>query len=313
MTKLTIEINAADPADLEQAAEIIRAAQAVAEAGVTAHIEGAPAPKPPAAVPAATQAPGPGDSPPTSGGGGGAAEAFGGPTLATNAPGSMFPPSTAPTAGATAGDGKAIQAPTASAGPAEVPASGEAGQPCPNANKAGYPRYNAAGIPVDGLELPWDHRINTKSKLCLTKAPNEWKVIRNTDPAIVEQVRNELRAALSAPAPIADSATTTPVTAPAPVAPQAPAPASVVAPPPQQVQAATAQQAQAATAQQAQAATAPIDFPTLMKAIAVAGIPDETLAAAVAKVGLPGVALLATRADLVKPVSIDLGLGWGAQ
>jgi len=61
-----------------------------------------------------------------------------------------------------------------------------------------WPQLNENGILVDSLGLPWSNKINTDSKLCVKKT-GEWKVIRKTPPEIIEQVRNELRAAMNAP------------------------------------------------------------------------------------------------------------------
>lgn len=163
----------------------------------------------------------------------------------------------------------------------------KAGQPGPNANAQGHPHYNAHGILVDGLGLPWDSRINTESRVCLAKKPHEWKIIRKTPDETVEQVRAELRAAMQAPAPAADSAPATPATTPAGPA----ATGSAPPPPPEN-----------------KSHTAVVDFPTLMKAVAETAKTDEQLMTAVQAAGLPSLPLLATRPDLVPTVAKALGL-----
>lgn len=145
-----------------------------------------------------------------------------------------------------------------------------------------YPVRNANGIQVDGLGLPWDARINTDSRLCLVKKPNEWKVIRGTPPEKVQAVRAELRAAMSAgsPSPI-------PSTPVAPPPPSAPAPNANPVPP---------------------APTGVTTFPELIRAIATQGIKPDDVSAAVRSVGLQSLPLLAARPDLLPSVAAKLGV-----
>lgn len=86
------------------------------------------------------------------------------------------------------------------------------------------PPATATGGPeLDSDGLPWDSRIHSE-----TKSHNKdgtWRVKRNTDPALVEQVKAELRAAMSAPVPPAPPAETPP-------APLAEAPPAVPPAPP---------------------------------------------------------------------------------
>lgn len=51
------------------------------------------------------------------------------------------------------------------------------------------------GVELDGLGLPWDERINTDTRTKL-KSDDSWKLKRNVDPELVEQVRAELKAAM---------------------------------------------------------------------------------------------------------------------
>jgi hypothetical protein len=50
--------------------------------------------------------------------------------------------------------------------------------------------------------LPWDGRIHASTKT-KRQGDNTWKLARNIAPALVEQVKAELRAAMAAPAPAA--------------------------------------------------------------------------------------------------------------
>jgi hypothetical protein len=70
----------------------------------------------------------------------------------------------------------------------------------------------AANVELDVRGLPWDARIHSRTKSKL--ANGEWKVARNTDPALVTQVENELKALAMVPndntAPIITSVPTPP-------------------------------------------------------------------------------------------------------
>ncbi len=59
---------------------------------------------------------------------------------------------------------------------------------------------------LDGENLPWDARIHTKARTKLVK-DNTWKLARGVDPALVEQVKAELRQTMGA-APVAPPPTT---------------------------------------------------------------------------------------------------------
>lgn len=86
------------------------------------------------------------------------------------------------------------------------------------------PANGVTGVELDEDGLPWDARINSSSKKKTVKEKT-WKLKRGVDPALVETVKAELKAAMSAsPAPAA---------APAPVntaQPSAPAPAPTAQP-----------------------------------------------------------------------------------
>ena len=87
-----------------------------------------------------------------------------------------------------------------------------------------WPQKNENGVLVDSLGLPWAHKINTDSKVCVKKS-GEWKLKRNLASEVVDQVRDELRvgmaahghAPIEAPAPIETPA---PIEAPAPAKPE---------------------------------------------------------------------------------------------
>lgn len=77
------------------------------------------------------------------------------------------------------------------------------------------PPATATGGPeLDSDGLPWDSRIHSETKN--QNKDGTWRVKRNTDPALVEQVKAELRAALSAPVPPAPPAEAPPAVPPAP-------------------------------------------------------------------------------------------------
>jgi hypothetical protein len=74
--------------------------------------------------------------------------------------------------------------------------------PAPSAAAPAVPPTGnpAANVELDVRGLPWDARIHSRTKSKL--ANGEWKVARNTDPALVTQVENEL-SALVQPNPVA--------------------------------------------------------------------------------------------------------------
>lgn len=171
-----------------------------------------------------------------------------------------------------------------------------------------FPKPNANGVMVDGLGLPWDDRINSSSKNCVKSKPYNWKVKRNTDPALVETVRRELMQAMSAgattavtvgdsspattaaPSPAATSAPVETVAAPTPPTPPAEPP--VPTPPPAPPQG------------EAPAMTFP-DF--LLKVTARADLTPDAIQAAL-PAGIDSIGLLASRPDLVPQVAKALNL-----
>ena len=92
------------------------------------------------------------------------------------------------------------------------------------------PDAPAANVELDGEGLPWDRRIHASTKT-RRQSDNTWKLARGVDEALVEQVKGELRVAMSAGAPPAPAA--------APQAPPAPAPTTFA----ELLQAVTAMQA----------------------------------------------------------------------
>jgi hypothetical protein len=69
----------------------------------------------------------------------------------------------------------------------------------------------AANVELDVRGLPWDARIHSRTKSKL--ANGEWKVARNTDPALVTQVEAELSALVGKPVTTATAPVTSTVTA----------------------------------------------------------------------------------------------------
>jgi len=67
---------------------------------------------------------------------------------------------------------------------------------------ADVPLAPLTGVELDSDGLPWDVRIHGKNKLKLAKT-EQWKKRRGVDPALVETVEAELRAAMAVPAPVA--------------------------------------------------------------------------------------------------------------
>ncbi len=139
---------------------------------------------------------------------------------------------------------------------------------------------------VDGCDsdgLPWDGRIHSSSKARL--ADGRWRQRRNTDPAIVNAVTAELRAALSAPA----AAVVPPAPLPAPVATVFPFPPieepAAVPPPP-----------------------ATMSFPEFMRAITAARLAPGVVLEACKAVGMPSIPALNQRPDLIPSVAAALGV-----
>lgn len=167
------------------------------------------------------------------------------------------------------------------------PNAAPAAEPAPAAASSGPAPADTpaapAGVELDSDGLPWDPRIHSGSKGKLAKT-KQWKKKRGVDPALVEQVEAELKAAMSAsPAnPVEPSAEAhTPTPAPAPASPASPAPA----PAPSGVI---------------------TTFPALMQKITAQGVPQADVTAAVNKQGLQALPLLAARPDLIPAVAATL-------
>lgn len=81
------------------------------------------------------------------------------------------------------------------------------------------------GLDTEGL--PYDSRIHTAGNIKKTKKDGKWKIARNTPPALVEQVKAELRALMAAKPPettVAQTETKAPAPAPSAATPPPPAP-----------------------------------------------------------------------------------------
>ena len=173
--------------------------------------------------------------------------------------------------------------------------SSEPSSAAPEAATSGEVKETPAappGVDLDSDGLPWDARIHAlsaggvHSKL---KKTNQWKKKRGIDPALVETVEAELKAAMSASpaAPITEAPATTETPA-APAGPETPAgPAGPEAP----------------TTVDAGTITT---LPQLMGAITAGGIDQATVLAAVNTQGLQSVALLGARPDLIPAVALEL-------
>jgi len=90
-----------------------------------------------------------------------------------------------------------------------------------------WPQANENGVLVDSLGLPWAHKINTDSKVCVKKS-GEWKLKRNLPSALADQVRDELRVGMAAHGH--EPIETPPIETPAPIeTPPIDTPAPIVA------------------------------------------------------------------------------------
>jgi len=147
---------------------------------------------------------------------------------------------------------------------------------------------------VDSDGLPWDARIHSASRAI--NADGTWRQRRNVDPAVLDQVRAELKQTMSASAPLAPPPPPVVVTPPPPVAPPPPV---VPAPP---APAADGPQSQPSSSN----AAPPVDptgYVTLLTRLATdkanGALSDDFVNAAVAQLGLPTLASLVARPDLV--------------
>lgn len=133
----------------------------------------------------------------------------------------------------------------------------------------------------DASGLPWDGRIHASSKALLSDGT--WRQRRNTDPALVKAVTEELRAALAAPSAVEPA----PGLAFGPVQHGSPA---VVPPPPPPVE------------------SPAMDFPSFMRAITAARTAPAVVLDACKAVGMPSIPALAQRPDLIPTVAAALGV-----
>lgn len=148
----------------------------------------------------------------------------------------------------------------------------------------------AAELDRDGL--PWDQRIHAGSKAL--NVDGTWRLKRNTDPDLIESVKAELKAAMSAPGPAtAPPAAEQPGQASPPV--EQPGPASPPPPP-------------------AADDLPPVSFAGFVQAItkkqAAGVLTVQEVAEACQKSGLASMPLLAARADLIPVVFEELRKIW---
>jgi hypothetical protein len=190
-------------------------------------------------------------------------------------------------------------------GAASVPAETVAAAFAPPAVPPAPPVLPAAVIPpappitqteqLDSEGLPWDARIHASTKT-FRLSDNTWKLARNIEPAKVEAVKAELRAAMSAPGPLASvAAPVPPAPVDQPVIPPAPtAPAAVIPTPP----------APAPTG------TAPTTFPDFVSRVTAMQNADKIafteIVAVCQKHGLANLGLVGSRMDLMPTIFADL-------
>lgn len=172
--------------------------------------------------------------------------------------------------------------------PPAPPAPAETGRTDSSApSPSNTPQSPPRGTELDSDGLPWDSRIHSETKN--QNKDGTWRVKRNTDPALVEQVKAELRAAMSAPGP----ATASPPPQPAGV--EQPATAS---PPPQPVA----------------DDSPPVSFAGFVQAItkkqAAGVLTVQEVAEVCQKHGLASMPLLAARQDLIAPIYEELRKIW---
>lgn len=151
----------------------------------------------------------------------------------------------------------------------------------------------APGVELDVKGMPWDGRIHASTRAKLQDGT--WRQKRNTDPAYITQVENELRAAMGAPAPAA-------------AAPAAPTVAAAVpsAPPVTGAPAAPAAPAGGTTA------ASPSSFAEFLQkvtaAVTAGSFAQADVIAACQAVGVPTLPALGARPDLIPSVCLQLGI-----
>lgn len=148
------------------------------------------------------------------------------------------------------------------------------------------------GVDLDSTGLPWDGRIHGSAKKKLAK-DQTWKKVRNVDPALVEQVEAELRAAMAAPAPIATIETTAP-----PAPPETPAATT----PPPIVETTTPTTPPTPPAE----ITWPVFMAKVTNAMALGTLTDVRILEVVNKHGLASLPLLSARPDFIPAVNAEL-------
>lgn len=149
-----------------------------------------------------------------------------------------------------------------------------------------------SGVELDSENLPWDVRIHSSSKAKIKDGT--WKLKRNLDPQLVEEVKAELRGVMAIPAvepktnvdtnPFSVSTVNKLI--------EAGNGGTAIAPPPP------------APAQSEGITT----FPDLMKAITSAKLDSEFVKSVLAQFEIPAMPILATRPDLIPAVAQGLGL-----
>ena len=164
------------------------------------------------------------------------------------------------------------------------------------------------GVDLDSAGLPWDGRIHSAGKTKLVNG-GTWKKIRKIDPALVEQVEAELRAAMAAATPPADIPPPTPPadipppTPPADIPPLADTqvpPANVIPPPINETPPPAPPETPASEI------TWPIFMAKVTNAMALGTLTDVMILAAVNKHGLASLPLLSARPDFIPAVNAEL-------
>lgn len=162
----------------------------------------------------------------------------------------------------------------------------------------------ATNVELDSEGLPWDGRIHSSSKKTLVEN-GRWKLIRGVDKDLVEAVKAELRAALSAPAPVAaqEPETNTQGLHPTPN-PLSPKAVDLIA----AQMGNTAPAATIGTPAAAGANSQISNFAQLMSAITANGLKPDFINPIIQSLGIPSMPVLATRQDLIPAVAAALGL-----
>lgn len=181
--------------------------------------------------------------------------------------------------------------PAAAFAPQFVPAPPAGHDPTPQVPTTAGPELDAEG-------LPWDKRIHSSSKAKI--ANGQWRLAKNIDKSLVEQVKAELRGVMAAPtAPVATPLAPVPTV----IAPAAPEPPAVATPP-----------VPAPVAPPAPTATGPTTVQELLPIVIEkqqAGLLTVMDAQDVCKkFGLPALPSLGARPDLVPAVYAELEKIW---